>query len=245
LRSNAPALCATPACARRRRRRKLLHKNKSTGPRTPEGKAIAARNAIKHGFGAANPVIHSIEDQESWDLRLDAYTNTLQPANPIEADAVRRAALAMWKFDRLIRVETTLFAMEFTYHTTMIDGRLVAEECSPIDRMAVAFKESAGDGAFDLCRRYIMSITREHDAALRTFYFLRSKRDMESATAVVDSPQPTENTRKPNELPRKPVPAASTAAKTVTPITIGTKPASKPASDLPIPYLGQGAKSMK
>jgi hypothetical protein len=215
--------------------------HRSTGPRTPEGKAIASQNAIKHGFGAANPVITCIEDQEEWDARLYAYTNDFQPATAAEADVVRRAALAMWKYDRLTRIETTLFEMEFGYHTVMIDGRLVAEGCGPIERMAIAFKESAGDGAFDLCRRYMTSITREHDHALRTFYFLKSKRTSDTVATT----QPTENTGKPNELPRKPVPAAANGMQIVKPLTVDSKPASTSPSVEPISTNGRDARSMK
>ncbi len=227
---------------------------RSTGPRTPEGKTIASQNAIKHGFGAANPVIHSIEDQEAWDARLYAYTTDFQPTTAAEADVVRRAALAMFKYDRLTRVETTLFAMEFDYHTVMIDGRLVAENCDAIERMAIAFKESAGDGAFDLCRRYMTSITREHDHALRTFYFLKSKRDTETGistttgTSTEQSPEPPqapENAAKPNELPRKPAAATPNTGKTVTPITINTQTASPKPSVEPTPFRAQDAKHMK
>jgi len=216
-------------------------RNRSTGPRTPEGKAIASQNAIKHGFGAANPVIFTIEDQENWDARLHAYTTDFQPTTAAEADAVRRAALAMFKYDRLTRIETKLFAIEFSYHTVKIDGCLVAEACDPIERMAISFKESAGDGAFDLCRRYMTSITREHDHALRTFYFLHSKRN---STAGATS-QPTENSGKPNELPRKPATVAPTTGKTVTPITIHTQTASPKPEAQPTPFPGQDAKHMK
>jgi len=231
-------------------RQEAKGQNRSTGPRTPEGKAIASQNAIKHGFGAANPVIFTIEDQENWDARLHAYTTDFQPTTAAEADAVRRAALAMFKYDRLTRIETKLFAMEFSYHTVKIDGCLVAEECDPIERMAIAFKESAKDGAFDLCRRYMTSITREHDHALRTFYFLQSKRNNTTGaagatTTTTTTSQPTENSGKPNELPRKPASVAPNSGKTVTPITIHTQTASPTPEAQPTPFPGQDAKHMK
>jgi hypothetical protein len=38
---------------------------KSTGPRTPEGKAVVSQNAVTHGFLARETVIHG-EDQSQF-----------------------------------------------------------------------------------------------------------------------------------------------------------------------------------
>ncbi len=39
---------------------------KSTGPRTPEGKAVVSENAVKHGLSARKVVIHG-EDRAEFD----------------------------------------------------------------------------------------------------------------------------------------------------------------------------------
>ena len=67
---------------------------RSTGPRTPEGKATSSRNALKHGFTAANPAISS-EDREAWEALFASYIQDFQPATQSETDAVRRAATAL------------------------------------------------------------------------------------------------------------------------------------------------------
>ncbi len=195
------------------------------GPRTAEGKAISSRNALKHGFSGANPVI-SIEDQDAYLAHLDSYYDRFQPADQPEHDSVRRAAIAMWRCDRLYALEAILFDLEMDYHS-IPTACVLPPDASPFTRAAVVFKESAGDRAYDLCRRYIMAATREHDRAIRTFYFLESKRRRHGASAgdlvvsaaseeeKVASPEPpsppapqqqqqpqSENNLKPNELPK-------------------------------------------
>lgn len=193
--------------------------NKSTGPRTPEGKAASSRNATKHGFTAANPAISS-EDREAWDALFASYLSDFQPATQSETDAVRRAALAIWKLDRITQVETALFNLEFEFHAPAIDAYM-SENLTPIERMAAAFKASAGDRAFELCQRYSLAASREHDRALRTFYFLQSKRLSQAAV----TPQAPEKAQEPNELPpnglRKPV---LVPARTETPQTRTLQP---------------------
>jgi hypothetical protein len=193
--------------------------NRSTGPRTPEGKAASSRNALKHGFTAANPAISS-EERDAWEALFASYLQDFLPVTQAETDAIRRAALAIWKLDRLTQLETALFNLEVEYHGPAIDAYM-SEDLTPMERMAAAFKASAGDRVFELCHRYSQSASREHDRALRTFYFLQSKR-LNQAAAPPETP---EKAQEPNELPknaaRKPV---LVPARTETPQTKTLQP---------------------
>ena len=42
---------------------------KSTGPRTPQGKAVVSKNAVKHGLFASENVIKG-ENQEDFDIAM-------------------------------------------------------------------------------------------------------------------------------------------------------------------------------
>ena len=52
---------------------------KSTGPKTAEGKARSRFNAVKHGMRAATPVLPG-EDAAAFDARLERWTK--EPGAP-------------------------------------------------------------------------------------------------------------------------------------------------------------------
>ncbi len=56
---------------------------KSTGPRTPEGNAVVAQNAIKHGLLAQEVVIKG-EDPGEFALYRDGMLVELAPAGQME-----------------------------------------------------------------------------------------------------------------------------------------------------------------
>ena len=56
---------------------------KSTGPKTPEGKAAASRNRLSHGF-ASSATIKPGENPEEFNLLLADLHNEFQPATVSE-----------------------------------------------------------------------------------------------------------------------------------------------------------------
>ena len=74
---------------------------KSTGPKTEEGKAASRRNALKHGLAAA-----TLEPPDgSYQGRLAYWVDDLRPSNVLEHAMVERACRATWKLDRCARYE--------------------------------------------------------------------------------------------------------------------------------------------
>ena len=82
---------------------------KSTGPRSEEGKARVAKNALKHGLLARDAVLPS-EDLADFDSQLSALEADIQPANSLESELVRQIADAQWRMRRLTRLETGFLA---------------------------------------------------------------------------------------------------------------------------------------
>ena len=82
---------------------------KSTGPRTEEGKARVAKNALKHGLLARDTVLPG-EDPADFDRQLSALEADIQPANSLEFELVRQIADSQWRMRRLTRLETGFIA---------------------------------------------------------------------------------------------------------------------------------------
>jgi hypothetical protein len=80
----------------------------STGPRTPEGKAVVSRNAVKHGAFAALPVIPGVEREEDWQVHRAGILESLAPVGLLETRLAERAALLFWRLERVVRYETAV-----------------------------------------------------------------------------------------------------------------------------------------
>ena len=80
---------------------------KSTGPRTPEGKARVSKNALKHGLLAQDSVIPG-EDPAEFDRHLTTYQDTYLPRHCVEKEIVRQIADSAWRMRRLSRIEATV-----------------------------------------------------------------------------------------------------------------------------------------
>src|SRR5208337_1975394 len=80
---------------------------RSTGPKTDEGKARVRRNALKHGMAALTimPVLPQEDPKELEDKTQQAIT-AMKPRNPLEHDLLCRAVRLSWELDRAERVAT-------------------------------------------------------------------------------------------------------------------------------------------
>ena len=84
---------------------------KSTGPKTPEGKASVRRNAIKHGL-LAREVLLPGEDEEALNELHEDLIAYFQPVGKLENMLVDRIIAAHWRLKRLGRVEAGIFAYQ-------------------------------------------------------------------------------------------------------------------------------------
>ena len=77
---------------------------KSTGPRTPQGKAAVSHNAVKHGLLTHHDVINS-ESQTHFDLYRSKILEELNPASPMESILAKRIVTLSWRLKRVCRIQ--------------------------------------------------------------------------------------------------------------------------------------------
>jgi hypothetical protein len=81
---------------------------KSTGPRTPEGKAASKFNALQHGVDAASIVIPG-EDPAAYDALAADYRRKFHPQSAVEQFHVDTLIRSDWQKRRLQRVEAKFY----------------------------------------------------------------------------------------------------------------------------------------
>jgi len=80
---------------------------RSTGPKTPEGKARSALNALQHGIRSSLAVIPG-ESLEDFETLYDAIRADFQPADSMDEILVRQIASTEWRLQRIQRAEAAL-----------------------------------------------------------------------------------------------------------------------------------------
>jgi hypothetical protein len=83
---------------------------RSRGPKTEEGKARSAQNALKHGLRAQKYVVLPEEDAAQFAGLEAAMIEELAPVGALQMVLARRVAVAAWRLARADRIEVELFA---------------------------------------------------------------------------------------------------------------------------------------
>ncbi len=91
---------------------------KSTGPRTPEGKAAVRHNAVRHGL-LAEEVLIAGEDEAAFADLGERLRDELQPVGELESTLVDRIIGTSWRLRRIGRVEASIFAWE--HYTELLE----------------------------------------------------------------------------------------------------------------------------
>src|SRR5579883_2633178 len=77
---------------------------KSTGPKTPDGKARSRLNGLIHGMRARTVVLPG-EDEQEYNRRCEDMARELRPENALEATLVETLVASSWRLERCRRAE--------------------------------------------------------------------------------------------------------------------------------------------
>ena len=81
---------------------------KSTGPRTAEGKAVVAKNAVKHGLCGQETVVAG-EDLGEFEFYRERMLEELDPAGEVESTLAERIVSLSWRLKRAERLQAVAF----------------------------------------------------------------------------------------------------------------------------------------
>lgn len=159
----------------------------SKGPVTPEGKAKSSRNSSTHGLTAATIIVEG-ESAEKWQQLLDSCIAQFQPATDLEYELVEEIAAARWRIRRSRSVETAMINMQIEKQRNHIDTEYRQPDYSLRHASAIQ-----GLGAnLALIDRYDIRVRRNFERAVKNFYQLRAKRNLEENAFLPDEPNETE-----------------------------------------------------
>ncbi|MCX5645370.1 MAG: hypothetical protein NTZ17_11950 [Phycisphaerae bacterium] len=77
---------------------------KSTGPRTAQGKAVVAQNAVPHGLLAQEVVLRG-EDLGEFEFYRDPMLGELAPVGQMESVLAARVVSLSWRLQRAERIQ--------------------------------------------------------------------------------------------------------------------------------------------
>lgn len=155
---------------------------RSTGPRTPEGKASSSRNALRHGL-LSREVLLPKERGEDLASFAERLRSELRPVGELEDLLVDRILSSAWRLRRVLAVEAGLFAPPppaKSASTLALErmARGYAEDEEPRElTTADHFHEDAfGADAFPKLSRYEAGIERALFRALHELQRLQASR---------------------------------------------------------------------
>jgi hypothetical protein len=161
---------------------------KSRGPKTAEGKARAAQNALKHGMRAQKYLVLPEEDADEFAGLEAAMIEELAPVGALQAVLARRVAVAAWRLARADRIEAELFA-ERRYGAAGPGLALI--------------RDGNGTRSFETLLRYRGAAMAEFWRALRTLKALQAEQAAQLQPEAATKPALAEPAMRPAaRLPR-------------------------------------------
>ena len=163
---------------------------KSTGPKTPEGRAAVRFNALRHGLSAETAVIPG-EDPDHFEQLRDALLTEHRPVGPTEELLVQQIAHAAWRLQRIRAMESGMFELRW------IDlGDEIAESYTGLesqDHHAYIFRDDVeGPNFFGALSRYEARAERSFYKALRELKRLQAERPRPVSESKFDKTNPIE-----------------------------------------------------
>ena len=145
---------------------------KSTGPRTPDGKDSCRLNAITHGITARTPVL-STESENEWNAFRQGHLDRLLPQDRFESGIVDELARIAWHMRRIRDIEDVQLEIELRKPGLLTGFDFAGASAAT----AVAHSRLAtgpGGGPAALANRQLSRLSREYHRTVRMLLDLRA-----------------------------------------------------------------------
>jgi hypothetical protein len=192
---------------------------KSKGPKTPEGKARSAQNALKHGLRAQKHMVLPGESATEFAALEAALLEELAPEGALQTVLARRVVAAAWRLERAERLEADLFTWNHLGGAGRNLGLALIRDCN-------------NARAFDTLLRYRGGTLAELWRALRTLKALQVERHAQEVREAARPQRPDEPERRGNP---------DDSGQPVNPADAGGNPGLAWLPPWPLPLLGGSA----
>jgi hypothetical protein len=149
---------------------------KSKGPKTPEGKARSAQNALKHGLRAETIAVVGDEDPQEFAAFQATLMADLAPEGVLQTTLASQVVYAAWRLERADRIEAELL----THEREGVSG-------DEGDLDLALLHDS--NGAFDMLLRYRASAQAEFFRMLRILQELQAETAAQQAHRQPSQPE--------------------------------------------------------
>jgi hypothetical protein len=173
-----------------------LNAQKSTGPKTPEGRDAVRLNGVTHGLTAKTLVLKG-ESEDDFKALFESLEAEHQPTTPTEEILVADLAMATWRRRRLYNMEAGYYKVRMSNEAEYTREKL--DDAGLLGKVA----SNSGD-TMALIGRQEARLERSYYKALHELQRLRKER--EAKLALVSQSAPAEPVQAPpsretNDIP--------------------------------------------
>jgi hypothetical protein len=156
---------------------------KSTGPRTDEGKKRSAMNGQRHGL-TGQAFLMTDEDRKAYDAFSGPYIEALKPANPVEMQLAQVLAQENHRLNRIHAIEENTFALG---HFGRAGAKIDADHPEVHNALTQAIVFATEGKTFQNLSLYEQRLTRSIHKNMQLLLELQDRRKAEERQAALEA----------------------------------------------------------
>jgi hypothetical protein len=176
----------------------IANAQRSTGPRTAEGRQRSSLNARRHNLTGQVSAMTD-EDRIAHDTFSKALISSMAPEGALELQLAQRVATDSWRLNRASAIEDNIFALGLDQHA---DDTVDHPEIQ--SAFAVARTFTAEAKTIELLTLYEQRINRTLQRNLALLQQLQATRKAERKTAMKEAAKSVQPSKM-NDLPEQPI----------------------------------------